>query len=116
MDADRLMFHLLQQMQAFGTDPLLADILTDENIRQSHLIKDCVDFLTDVDVIDDYVNNPELIMSQAWTLDFVRGLGLGILVALETDNSDPVDFKAILANMYKQLESLRIEKTFDSLA
>jgi len=116
MDTDRLMFHLLQQMQAFGTDPLLADILTDENIRQSHLVKDCVDFLTDIDIIDDFVTNPELMMSRAWSVDFIRGMGLGVLMALETDNSNPIDFKAELATLYRQLESLRIEKTFDSLA
>ena len=55
-------------------------------------------------------------MSRAWNVDFIRGMGLGVLMALETDNSNPVDFKVELAELYKQLESLRIEKTFDSLA
>ena len=89
MDADRLMFNLLQQMQAYGTDPVLVDILTEDNIRHSMLLKDCIAYLTDI-----------------------RGMSLGILMALETDNTNPMDFKHELADLYKELEAIRIEKTF----
>lgn len=117
MDADRLMFNLLQQIQGYGTDPILADILTNENIMHSKVIKDCIEHLTDIDGLDDIqLLDPDLIMAEKWSLDFIRGLGLGLLIALETDNSNPMDFKYEIAEFYKMLESLRIEKTFDSLA
>jgi len=114
MDADRLMFNLFQQMQAYGTDPLLADILTEDNIMHSKVLKDCIEHLTDIDGLDDIqLLDPDLIMAEKWTVDFIRGMGLGILIALETDNTNPVDFKYELSDLYKMLESLRIEKTFD---
>lgn len=113
MDADRLMFNLLQQMQAYGTDPVLVDILTEDNIRHSMLLKDCIAYLTDIDGFDEIGSlNPDLVLSEKWTLDFVRGMSLGILMALETDNTNPVDFKHELADLYKELEAIRIEKTF----
>ena len=48
-DDVRLVLEFMHSMGAFGTDPLLSDILTEENSRHIAYLKDCVAYLADVD-------------------------------------------------------------------
>lgn len=114
----RLVLEFMHSMGAFGTDPLLSDILTEENSRHIAYLKDCVAYLADVDFTLDYEEEEyEYIMSylqeaDAWSVEFIRGLTLGILAGLETDSRNPVGYKHEMATLYRFLNAILIERKF----
>jgi hypothetical protein len=113
----KFMLEFFNMVNAFGTDPVLSDILTEENARHISYLKDCVAYLGDVDfeLIDD--ENYEYIMSylqeaDAWSNDFIRGVTLGILAGIDTDANNPMGFKHEMATLYRLLNAILIERRF----
>ena len=52
MDTDRLLLSMISKSLLLGTDPVLADILTDENIMHSQFAKNALRFISDIDFDD----------------------------------------------------------------
>jgi hypothetical protein len=116
-DGMRLMMEFLNNMSGFGTDPVLSDIMTKENRNTAMFLKDCVYFLSDIDFeMGDHEEQAEIIqmLSQAhdWEDDFVRGLLLGVLIGIITDEMNPVGFKGEMGNLYRLLNALNLERRF----
>ena len=113
----RLMMEFLTNMNGYGTDPMLSDILTKENQNTAMFLKDCIHFLSDIDFeAADYDEEMEIVqmLSQAhdWGDDLIRGLLLGILIGLVTDETNPVGFKGEMAHLYRLLNALNLERKF----
>ena len=115
----RIMMEVMNAVSAFGTDPILSDILTTENSRHIAYLKDCVAYLADVDfdetVFDD--ENYEQVMlflqeADGWSEDFIRGLTLGVLAGIDTDSRNPIGFKHEMAHLYRLLNAILIESRF----
>lgn len=117
-DSMKYMLEFLNNMNGFGTDPMLADIMTKENRNTANFIKDSIHFISDIDfdidLIDEEVVGILSMLNQAydWEDEFVRGLLLGILVGLVTDESNPVGFKGEMAHLYRLLHAHNLERKF----
>ena len=116
-DGMRLVMEFLTNMNGFGTDPMLSDILTKENRNTAMFLKDCIHFLSDIDFeMADHEEQSEIIqmLAQAhdWDDDFIRGLLLGILMGLVTDEMNPVGFKGEMGHLYRLLNALNLERKF----
>lgn len=116
----RFMLEFINAVSAFGTDPLLSDILTDENARHIAYLKDCVAYLADIDFDMEHVEETEdyeqimtyLREADGWSDDFIRGLTLGVLAGIDTDSRNPVGFKHEMAHLYRLLNAILIESRF----
>lgn len=115
----RFMLEFINAVSAFGTDPMLSDILTDENSRHIAYLKDCVAYLADVDFdeVEYDGEDYEQIMTylreaDGWSHEFIRGLTLGVLAGIETDAQNPVGFKHEMAHLYRLLNAILIESRF----
>ena len=113
----RLMAEFINNMNGFGTDPMLSDIMTKENRNTILFLKDCIYFLSDIDFeLADNDEQVEIIkMLQAahdWEDDFVRGLLLGVLMCIMTDEMNPVGFKGEMGHLYRLLNALNLERRF----
>jgi hypothetical protein len=115
----RIMLDFMNMVNAFGTDPILSDILTEENSRQVAYLKDCISYLSDVDfdlLQDDTIFEEDydhimsfLKRSEEWSQEFIRGIILGILTGIDTDSSNPMGFKHEMASLYRLLNAILIE-------
>lgn len=116
-DEMRFMLDFINSVSAFGTDPLLADILTEDNSMQVAYLKDCIAYLADVDFTlpdDEYFDEIVKHLGEAddWSVDYIRGLTLGILMGIDTDSKNPMGFKHEMALLYRFLTAILIEKRF----
>lgn len=116
-DEMRFMLDFINSVSAFGTDPLLADILTEDNSMQVAYLKDCIAYLADVDFAlpdDEYFDEIVKHLGEAdeWSVDYIRGLTLGILMGIDTDSKNPMGFKHEMALLYRFLTAILIEKRF----
>lgn len=116
-DEMRFMLDFINSVSAFGTDPLLADILTEDNSMQVAYLKDCIAYLADVDFAlpdDEYFDEIVKHLGEAddWSVDYIRGLTLGILMGIDTDSKNPMGFKHEMALIYRFLTAILIEKRF----
>ncbi len=116
-DEMRFMLDFINSVSAYGTDPLLADILTEDNSMQVAYIKDCIAYLADVDfALADDEHFDEIIKhlgeADEWSVDYIRGLTLGILMGIDTDSKNPMGFKHEMALLYRFLTAILIEKRF----
>ena len=119
----RIMLDFMNMVNAFGTDPILSDILTEDNTRQICYLKDCIQYLGDIDfdLSDDdslYEEDYEYILamlqrSEKWSKDFMRGLALGILAGIETDSNNPIGFKQEMATLYRMMNAILLERTIE---
>lgn len=114
----RYMLEFINAVSAFGTDPMLSDILTDENSRHIAYLKDCVAYLADVDFDMEFEGEEyEDVMSylkeaDGWSQEFIRGLTLGVLAGIDTDARNPVGYKHEMAHLYRLLNAILIESRF----
>lgn len=116
-DEMRFMLDFINSVSAYGTDPLLADILTEDNSMQVAYIKDCIAYLADVDfALPDDEHFDEIVKhlgeAEEWSVDYIRGLTLGILMGIDTDSKNPMGFKHEMALLYRFLSAILIEKRF----
>ena len=116
-DEMRFMLDFINSVRAYGTDPLLADILTEDNSMQVAYLKDCIAYLADVDFAlpdDEYFDEIVKHLGEAdnWSVDYIRGLTLGILMGIDTDSKNPMGFKHEMALLYRFLTAILIEKRF----
>ena len=116
-DEMRFMLDFINSVSAYGTDPLLADILTEDNSMQVAYLKDCIAYLADVDFAlpdDEYFDEIVKHLGEAdnWSVDYIRGLTLGILMGIDTDSKNPMGFKHEMALLYRFLTAILIEKRF----
>ena len=116
-DEMRFMLDFINSVSAYGTDPLLADILTEDNSMQVAYIKDCIAYLADVDfALADDEHFDEIIKhlgeADEWSVDYIRGLTLGILMGIDIDSKNPMGFKHEMALLYRFLTAILIEKRF----
>lgn len=116
-DEMRFMLDFINSVSAYGTDPLLADILTEDNSMQVAYLKDCIAYLADVDFAlpdDEYFDEIIKHLGEAddWSVDYIRGLTLGILMGIDTDSKNPMGFKHEMALLYRFLTAILIEKRF----
>ena len=116
-DEMRFMLDFINSVSAYGTDPLLADILTEDNSMQVAYLKDCIAYFADVDFAlpdDEYFDEIVKHLGEAdnWSVDYIRGLTLGILMGIDTDSKNPMGFKHEMALLYRFLTAILIEKRF----
>lgn len=116
-DEMRFMLDFINSVSAYGTDPLLADILTEDNSMQVAYLKDCIAYLADVDFAlpdDEYFDEIIKHLGEAddWSVDYIRGLTLGILMGIDIDSKNPMGFKHEMALLYRFLTAILIEKRF----
>ena len=116
-DEMRFMLDFINSVSAYGTDPLLADILTEDNSMQVAYLKDCIAYLADVDFAlpdDEYFDEIVKHLGEAdnWSVDYIRGLTLGILMGIDTDSKNLMGFKHEMALLYRFLTAILIEKRF----
>ena len=116
-DEMRFMLDFINSVSAYGTDPLLADILTEDNSMQVAYLKDCIAYLADVDFAlpdDEYFDEIVKHLGEAdnWSVDYIRGLTLGILMGIDIDSKNPMGFKHEMALLYRFLTAILIEKRF----
>ena len=120
MDSDRLLLSMISKSLLLGTDPVLADILTDENIMHSQFAKNALRFISDIDFDENLHCNEEdeeiyrmLGSANQWDARFISGMMMGILMALEGDLTNPFDNKNELGHLYRLLNARLLEMTIE---
>lgn len=107
----RLMLDMIEGVMRQGTDPYLTDILTNDNRHESELAKRSIYFCSDIDKPEpesdiDHMVHATLSGAEAWSIDYLRGIMMGLIIALDGNKEDS-------AILYRLLSAMVIERLLD---
>tara|TARA_R100000152_G_C6781115_1_gene214972 strand:- start:4882 stop:5244 length:363 start_codon:yes stop_codon:yes gene_type:complete len=114
----RLMLDMIEGVIRQGADPYLTDILTQDNIHEIEMVKRSIYFCSDIDKPDpeseiDFMVHDTLSGAEGWSVEYIRGLMMGILMSLDGQTRDVFANKEEMAILYRLLSSMIIERIID---
>ncbi len=115
MDDYRTMVGMIESILTQGSSTMLADIMTTENLKLSEMTKNCIYFCCDpeppppTNELEEFAQG---ILSQAdsWEDEYIRGIMMGILMSLQSEDDNPFNYKDEIAVLYRLLNSMVLER------
>tara|TARA_R100000995_G_C3421048_1_gene93938 strand:- start:115 stop:432 length:318 start_codon:yes stop_codon:yes gene_type:complete len=103
------MMNMLESIMSAGVNPVLSDILTQENVEHNKMIQNTIYFCADPDPVMpetplEEMAHAMLSVGHDWSVEHMRGIMVGIIMGLTTDDIE-------VAELFRLLNSLIVEKS-----
>ena len=106
------MLGLMDNVLTMGDTPALSHLLTEENLKQVDMIKNCIYFCADPDPQEpssamEYMAHDILSQGHTYSPEYLRGILAGIMIGITTETEMEI------GDLYDCVQSLLFEKSIE---